>query len=271
MTSPPDPTPAQQARLARFRAESCVDLHCHCLPGVDDGPADMDAALALCRALADDGVTTVVATPHQFGRYEGRNEPASIRAGVAALSAALVEHAIPLKVCPGADVRLHEHTLDLLDTDGVMTIGDAGGHLLLELPHEVLIDFRPLVSKLKARGITAILSHPERHEGLTRHPEAVRPWLRAGAILQITAGSLVGDFGPVAQKLAWHWLTAPDSARSAVVATDAHDPARRPPRLTAAIDAIAERLSHPVARRLCITNPGRVLKPESSRAETRGR
>ena len=250
-------TSGQRRRLERFRTTRCIDLHCHCLPGLDDGPATLDEAISLCRALADDGITHVTATPHQLGRYDGRNEASQIRQAVGALNSDLADQSVPLSIIPGADVRLDERILDLLHADRVMTLGDAGKHLLLELPHEIYIDLRPLVLRLAEAGITAIVSHPERHVALRRHPQRVSAWLDAGAILQITAGSLVGDFGGPAAELAWHWLTGPHAAGT-LVATDAHDVDRRPPRMTAAIDAIAERLGHPVARRLCIENPALV-------------
>ena len=97
-------TPAQIARRSRFAADESVDVHCHVLPGLDDGPATMADAVALCRLLAADGVTTVFATPHQLGTYEGANRPATVRAAVADLSAALAEADVPLRVLPGGDV-----------------------------------------------------------------------------------------------------------------------------------------------------------------------
>src|SRR5437588_1611323 len=108
---------SQRARLARFDAAESADVHCHCLPGLDDGPATLEDALDLCRALVDDGITVAIATPHQLGRYEGQNQAAKVRQAVEMLQRALVEQKVPLRVVPGADVRIDERLPDLLDSD----------------------------------------------------------------------------------------------------------------------------------------------------------
>ena len=99
---------AQRKRLDRFRATQCVDIHSHCLPGLDDGPATVTQAMALCRALVDDGITAVVATPHQLGRYDGRNAPRDVRQATMALNELLRKDGVPLTVLAGADVRADE-------------------------------------------------------------------------------------------------------------------------------------------------------------------
>ena len=157
----------QRGRLERFAAPACVDIHCHCLPGLDDGPQTMAEALALCRALAGDGVTIVIATPHQLGRYDGRNGASQIRRAVSGLNAVLLEQHVSLKIVPGADVRLDERIPTLLDADQVLSLCDGGTYLLVEQPPETLIDLRPLVVILASRGITLVVSHPERHPALS--------------------------------------------------------------------------------------------------------
>jgi len=248
---------SQIRRLQRFSASQSVDIHCHCLPGLDDGPKTSDQSRALCQALVADGITTVIATPHQLGLYEGNNGADVIRAACAALNQQLQADGISLHAVPGADVRVDDQLLKLLDGDHVLTLADGKRFVLLELPHEVLIDLTLLIGELSARGICAIISHPERHMGICRSPEALIPWIEQGALLQVTAGSLVGGFGPVAEKMAWDLISA---NLVSLVATDAHDPVHRPPMMNMAIDALAKRLGHAVARRLCIENPLAVLE-----------
>jgi protein-tyrosine phosphatase len=108
-----------------------MDVHCHCLPGLDDGPVNTPEALALCRDLVADGIRTVVATPHQLGRYEGRNGGPQIRAAVAQLQQALAQEQIPLVVLAGADVRIDERIPELLESGEVLAVGEAGRYLLL--------------------------------------------------------------------------------------------------------------------------------------------
>jgi len=250
-------TEPQRRRLQRFGAAESVDVHCHCLPGIDDGPADAAESVALCRALADDGFTTVVATPHQLGRYDRRNSARLIRAAVESLSGMLAAERVPLTVVPGADVRIDERLVPLIDAGEVLTVGGSGAYVLLELPHDVYIDPVPVIRLLGARGLRAVMTHPERHKSVRARPDAVTQWIDAGAVLQVTAGSLLGMFGDDAERSAWEWLAA---GRVALVATDSHDTTRRPPCMTRALDAIERRLGGEIARRVCVDNPLRVLR-----------
>ncbi len=257
MISPQDKLPdAPGSRHERLDSTRCVDIHCHCLPGLDDGPATMTDALELCRALVADGIDTVIATPHQLGRYDGCNSPRAVREVVSALNSALLAEGVPLAVTAGADVRVDERIPGMLSEDLVLTLADGGLYLLLELPHETFIDPAPLLAALAARGVRTVISHPERHETLARRPDLVFPWLAEGALLQLTAGSLLGDFGPAAEAAAWHWL----SRRAAsLVATDAHNMQGRRPRMSGAIEVITQRLGYAAARRVCFENPIGVL------------
>lgn len=249
-------SPPQQVRLDTWGVERSVDVHCHCLPGVDDGPATLAESLRICEALAADGVTTVFATPHQLGGYDRINTAAAIRTAVAELNSCLENAGVPLEVLAGGDVRVDERLGRLLETDQVLTCGDLGAHLLLELPHEVFVDPLPAIKTLGDRGVQVIMTHPERHRYLAGAVDRIATWVEAGAVLQITAGSLLGEFGPTARQEAWRLL---DAGLVSLVASDAHDATRRPPRLTAALEALAQQASPDAARALCIDNPLHVL------------
>jgi protein-tyrosine phosphatase len=249
--------PSQQSRLAAFDVAESVDLHCHCLPGLDDGPETMDQAVALCRALVADGITAVVATPHQLGRYDLANHGRRVRGVLAQLVARLDQEGIPLKLYPGADVRLDERILKLIDVGQVLTVANRRAHLLLELPHETFIEPLPLVRRLMDRGFQSVITHPERQPMVCRRSEIVLPWINAGAILQVTAGSLLGEFGSAAQKIGWEFLSA---GLPVLIASDAHGTGPRPPCMTGAIEAIRRRLGAAAARRACIDYPLRILR-----------
>jgi protein-tyrosine phosphatase len=255
----------QRKRLARFGVSRCVDIHCHCLPGLDDGPGTREEALALCRKIVADGVTTTIATPHQFGRYSRTNSAAKIRRAVDALAADLQRENIPLEVFPGADVRIDERLLKLLEADEALTVADRGHYLLLELPHEVFVDPRHLLTGLLRRGVRPIMTHPERYAYLQRSWEMMAAWVAQGAVIQITAGSLVGDFGPLAHEMAWEMVFR---GLVGLVATDAHDAEQRPPRLSAALEMLCARIGPRLARRVCLDNPlavfeGQEIAPEA--------
>jgi protein-tyrosine phosphatase len=266
MPSAPRWLPPQQARLDAWDVPRSVDVHCHCLPGLDDGPETMDDALDLCRALVDDGVTTVVATPHQLGVYDGYNTGELIRETVPQLVEQLAAAGIPLEIFAGADVRVDERLAKLVDRGEVLTVADGRRHLLLELPHQMFVDPLATIHDMRDRGIQTIMTHPERHKYLAGAVDRVASWVKAGAVVQITAGSLLGDFGGLANQESWRLLHA---GLVSIVATDAHDAERRPPRMSAALEALAAELGDDVARALCLDNPLRVLQGEPVPAPAR--
>ena len=243
--------------MEQRKREDFVDIHCHCLPSIDDGPATLRESLILCRALVEDGIADVIATPHELGRFSDSNEAAYIREQVALLNEELESNGIPLRIAPGGDVRVDERICRLIETDKVLTLADQGKYILLELPHEIYIDIDPLLLELSAMGIQAILSHPERHPIIARQPNLLLKWLDRSAHLQVTCASLLGDFGPGPQTAAWQFLSM---GWVSFVATDAHDTGSRRPRMRAAFERIRSRLGHAIARLVCIENPLRVLQ-----------
>jgi protein-tyrosine phosphatase len=247
-----------------------TDIHCHCLPGVDDGPATMIESVALCHALAKDGFSAVVATPHQLGRFSETNEATQIRQAVSLLNEALDGSGIDLTVLPGGDVRVDERICQLLEADKILTLADGGKYILLELPQEVFLDIEPLLAQLSSLGVQSIISHPERHPVLAKSPQGsfdpqmwpsslgIPPdWFNYPIHLQITAGSLLGHFGPQAQRAGWHFLK---SGLASLVATDCHDLTRRRPCMRAAFQVISDQLARWAAKHVCIENPLKVLK-----------
>jgi protein-tyrosine phosphatase len=253
----------QQDRLAEFDIRRSVDIHCHCLPGIDDGPGSMDEALALCSALVKDGITSVVATPHQLGRYDRLNTAGQIREAITQLVSELTDHDIPLEIFPGGDVRVDERLPRLLESGEVGTVADAGMHILLELPHELFVDPLPVIDFLRSRGLQAIMTHPERHHYLVDAGRWARHWIEHGAVLQITAGSLLHEFGARAYESAWGLVS---SGMASLVASDAHDVRRRPPRMSEAIEILTRQLGRKTARLLTIDNPLRVLNGQAIEA-----
>lgn len=255
-------TDAQLHRLKLCDVERLVDVHCHCLPALDDGPNDIATAVQLCRLLVDDGITSVVASPHQLGQYDLNNHPAKILGRIALLAETLADERIPLEIAPGADIRIDERLPDLLDSRVIFTAGDLERHILLELPTQSYCEPRALIRELLHRDIQCIVTHPERHRYLKGNFDIAMDWLRAGALIQVTAGSLVGDFGRSAFAYAWSLLRYD---MVALVATDAHDHFRRPPRMTAAFNAICQELGLEIAKRVCVEHPLKVWRGESIR------
>lgn len=236
-----------------------TDVHCHCLAGFDDGPSGRLEMLSLCRSLVADGISRVVATPHQLGRFEGRYEGDQIREAVGILNDCCAQAEIPLTVLPGADVRVDERIPELIDSGAVLTVADGRRYLLLELPHEVFIDPQALMEDLSRMGVTTVITHPERHMFLARNPDYVQRWAPLGPCLQITTASFGGGFGRLAQEAAWAFVRAP---MPVLVATDAHDTGGRAPRMSEACRLLGRRLGRTVAQMLCLDNPRRVVEGE---------
>jgi protein-tyrosine phosphatase len=252
-------SPPQLQRLHEFDGARSVDIHCHCLPGIDDGPSTLDDSIALCEALVADGITTVVATPHQLGRYDTTNTAAEIRSAAEILAAELKDREIPLEILPGGDVRVDERIPGLLKSGKIGTVADADRHLLLELPHDLFIDPIPMVDRLREAGIQGIITHPERYPYLQNQLQFARECLEHGALLQITCGSLLGAFGRRAYDEAWRLILA---GMVSIVASDAHDITRRPPLMSAAISALRRAVGPKVTRLLAIENPLRIVNGE---------
>lgn len=240
-----------------YQSTSFVDIHCHCLPDIDDGPATMDESISLCRAIRNNCITNVIATAHQLGRYGEYNDADRIREKVAGLNNELKNNEIELNVFPGADVRVDERICKLIEEDKILTLADNGRYILLELPHEIFIDIEPLIIDLCFMGIQPIITHPERHPIIAQRPEVLLGWMEQSAILQITAGSLQGHFGSLAKKSAWQLLSM---GWALLVATDAHDSYRRAPMMLSAFESICEKLGREVAQSVCIENPLKVLE-----------
>ena len=246
----------QNAHLKRHRWEKFNDIHCHCLPGLDDGPATMSESLALCRKLVGDGIATVAVTPHQLGRYEGCNEPERVREAVHNLNEVVKNNGVPLKIVPGGEIRVDERICELLEADKILTLADGGKYILLELPYQVFIDIEPLLAELAYMGIQSVIAHAEKIASLATHHQVVLRWLEHSAHLQITASGLLGDFGPEVQSSAWYLLT---SGLATLVATDSHDINGRRPRIRAAFGRISTKLGENLAHLVCIENPSRVI------------
>ena len=211
-----------------------VELHFHLLPDVDDGPHDLGVALALAREAVRDGTRLVTCTPH--AAYV---DVATVPGRVRELQGALVQAGIDLDVRPGAELAWHDvPALSGAELETVAQGPPGGRWLLLEAPlpgtgtPEGLADS---ARALRERGFGELIGHPERSPGLVRDPDAVDALLDAGDRLQVNASSLTGYHGAGARAAA---LDLVASGRAEVIASDAHQPRARAPRLSEAVDVL---------------------------------
>jgi len=233
-----------------------IDLHCHILPGLDDGPKTLDEAVGMCRIAAADGIKTIVATPHfKPGTYE--HSPRLVEQRLAELVAALEKNNIAVRVLLGADVSVTPELARHLDAFDYLTIDRNGKYFLAEFP----ADFVPpqwdvfLLSFLK-RGIVPIITHPERNRWFLGHRDALRPFVRSGGLLQITAMSLTGHYGDE-ERAFCEYLLRHNLAQ--VMATDAHSAEARPPVLSTAVKAASRLVGREKAEALVTSIPGAIL------------
>ncbi len=233
------------------RTSAFVDIHCHLIPEIDDGSKSAAESLAMARMAAADGIRTIIATPHQLGNYAS-NSGAMIRQRAADLQAFLHSHQVDLQVLPGADVRIEENMFAGLRQGTVLSLGDQQKHVLLELPHEVYLPTLPIVDRLRNLGLTAILSHPERNQGILRQPHVVSELVQHGCLMQVTAASVLGTFGLPCQQFA-EWMFSKDLVH--FVATDAHGAKSRRPLLRRCYERVKELSGASTAAAVCCHHP----------------
>ncbi|MGA1844485.1 MAG: tyrosine-protein phosphatase [bacterium] len=209
-----------------------IDLHCHILPGLDDGSQNIEESIMMSRIAYQDGIRTIVATPHTMnGTFV--NDREIILAEVDRLNNCLAGERLDLRILPGADVHVNYNIPDLIREGKAMTVNDNGRYILLEFPHQLVPPGIPeLVFQLKLQGITPIFTHPERNNAIQGDLNIILHLIEQGALTQITADSLTGEFGPVAYKTTVKMLK---HNLAHIIASDAHSSKIRVPILSHAM------------------------------------
>jgi protein-tyrosine phosphatase len=235
-----------------------IDLHCHLLPGIDDGPQTLDQALELARAAVADGITHSVLTAHVHpGRYP--NQRQNIEADTNAFRQCLAQANIPLKVSAGGEARLCHELVDLIARNQLPFLGEVDGFkiALLEFPHQIIpVGSQQFIQNLLKLNIRPLIAHPERNKAVMAQPKKIDEFAEAGCWLQLTSGSLTGRFGNAAQKAAF---TIIEAGWYSVLATDAHNIKDRPPLLCEGREALRQHFGDAVATNMVTDRPAKIL------------
>ncbi len=227
-----------------------IDIHCHILHDIDDGPADLAGSLAMAHLAAADGTRVLVATPHVT-----LNPPSSalIAGRLAELNSAIAQAGIELRVLAGGDnlYNLGAETLARYSING-------GPYVLVEYPHTHLpAQAGASLFDALSHGLTPIITHPERNPSVVQDPQLLIDLVERGALVQLTAESLTGGFGGSARSCARYLLK---KGLVHFLASDGHSADWRPPVLSAGVKAAAKLIGPEAARRLVVDNPARVIE-----------
>jgi len=237
-----------------------IDIHSHILPALDDGPEDTSTAIAIAAAAVEDGITRMIATPHylSYGWIPARD---AIRSARDSLQAALDERRIDLDLGFAAEVRIVEDLAARVISGEIATLDPGGRYLLIELPRVGNCGdyIGSVIFDLRLSGITPIIAHPEYSEALCADLSLVRQVVEQGALMQVTASSVVDACSRDQPGIVTDMLR---EGLVHVIATDTHDTQWRPPILSAASQACAATLGERQASLLVETNPARLLAGE---------
>lgn len=172
-----------------------LDLHCHILPGVDDGSKDLLTSLNLAKAAVDQGISHLLLTPHHLdGKY--LNHKVDVIQKVANFQTKLNKSNIPLKVFPSQEVHLNGELIKYIEDDDLLFMDETNRYLLLELPHDDIPKYTAnIIFELQSKGIIPVIAHPERNLAFQKDPEKLYKLVQMGCLTQLTSGSYLGIFG----------------------------------------------------------------------------
>jgi protein-tyrosine phosphatase len=233
-----------------------IDLHCHLLPGIDDGPETIEGSVALARGAAAAGMSTVVATPHVNRLYP--NDAETITRSVAELRGRLGRDGVELEVRPGAEIAI-TRLADIAPAQLRRLSLGGGPWLLVEPPFTpVATNLDAILMELQDRGHRVLLAHPERCQAFHRDPGMLGSLVREGVLTSITAGALIGRFGEEVRRFA---LSLAREGLIHNVASDAHDDAQRPPGMARELEQAG---LGPLAEWLTEVVPAAILEGEET-------
>ncbi len=237
-----------------------IDLHCHILPNIDDGPSDIEGSMAMCRMASDDGIKIIVATPHFKPGLFSLPTAEEVTSSAALLNEKIAKKGLDLKILTGAEVRITPDTLDYLEAQDFLTLNQNNKYFLAELPmRDLPEDWELRLGAITRAGYRPLIAHPERNYSFLKNPYKLVRAVRNGAMLQLTAESLIGRGGEAIQEFS-NFLLAEGLVHA--IATDSHSITSRPTRLSDAVMAASEIIGEDKAIDLVTIIPEAIINGE---------
>ena len=232
-----------------------IDLHSHILPELDDGAKTVEEALQMCRIAEADGITTIVATPHSMnGIYLNKKE--TVCRKVDEFNNTLKKEEININVLPGLDLHLYPELILHFKEGKILTLNNHGCYLIIEFPEVISSHIESVCFNLQVLGVIPVISHPERNYFFRKNPQVLQGFVNRGALVQVTAMSITGEFGKEAEKAVKNFLK---KNLVHIIATDAHSIDRRPPLLSSAVKVAAKIVGKEQAWRMVTTIPEKII------------
>jgi protein-tyrosine phosphatase len=235
-----------------------IDFHSHLIPGVDDGAVDLEQSRAALETMRAQGVRALITTPHLPGSVLSRPDRLAglmeaMDAGWALLRGMAAAEMPELRVERGAEVALDQRDLDVSDERARLA---GTGFVLVEFPNmSIPPNSGSTIFDLRMKGWKPIIAHPERYGGMGEGFSVVDEWVRMGGLLQVNCGSLLGRYGPTAERIAWTLL---EQGRVSYLSSDYHARGRCP--IREARDLLDERGAGEQAVMLMERNPALLLE-----------
>ncbi|MDQ1274059.1 MAG: protein-tyrosine phosphatase [Planctomycetota bacterium] len=236
-----------------------IDIHTHVLPMIDDGPTTVQESLEMCRIAGNDGIKKIIATPHIQNGINDEYE-SNVLKKISMMNQLLKQEGVDIELFPGAEVYLNERLLneEILKQSKLLTLNGGKKYLLLEFSFQwIPPETEKVIFELKTMGLTPILPHLERNITIQSNPGMLVRFVEMGAILQVTAQSIAGDFGTASRKCAL-WMLKKNLVH--IIASDAHSPSRRPPLLSRAVRIVSDLLGKEVAGKMVSEHPKMILE-----------
>lgn len=215
-----------------------IDIHCHILPGIDDGAQSVGESIAMAKLAVQEGITSIIATPHHNnGSY--KNTKQEILKKVDELNKVLQKESISLKILPGQEPRIYGELLEDYKQDEILSLNASGQYLFIELPSGQVPRYtEQLLFEIQMNGLTPIIVHPERNSEIIQNPDILYQLVKKGALTQITASSVAGYFGNSIKKFSYQLIEA---NLTHFIASDAHNVSNRSFKMIESLDAIEKK------------------------------